>query len=78
MAFMIRCSVSGGVTGFRTSRLKQDGVEARFDSRDEAERVAASCRRSVARNATARFVYEVIEVDDVELEVEVGDDEEDL
>jgi hypothetical protein len=35
--FKVRCSVSGGVTGYREAYLKKDGKEVEFSSREEAE-----------------------------------------
>lgn len=36
MSFVIRCSVSGGVTGNRSSVLKHDGVVLSYETREEA------------------------------------------
>jgi hypothetical protein len=56
-AWIIRCRVSGGVTGTRESILKRDGVIATFD---EAEARAEAARLHAQANgphATARFAY---------------------
>jgi hypothetical protein len=35
--FVIECEVSGGVTGYRRSVVKRDGVAVAFDSREAAQ-----------------------------------------
>lgn len=36
--FVIRCTVSGGVTGYRTNELKKDGKVMEFETCEEAIR----------------------------------------
>ena len=60
--YIIRCRVSGGVTGTRESVVKgKDGNVVRFATREEAEQKAAEYRRSVGRYSTADFRYWVDE-----------------
>jgi len=65
MKYRIRCRVSGGVTGTREAWLKgKDGQEARYDTREEAEREAADLNRTMNHlYSTASFRYTVCETD---------------
>lgn len=51
------CEVSGGVTGHREAWLKVNGEEVEYDTQDEAETAAATCRENVRGNTRATFHY---------------------
>ena len=54
--FIIACSVSGGVTGYRESTVKgKDGAVKFFATRDEAETEAARLRDTMGKNSPATF-----------------------
>lgn len=55
--WVIFCSVSGGVTGLRTSYAKEGGKIERFATRTQAEARASEYRQMMAKNATAIFTY---------------------
>jgi hypothetical protein len=60
--FLIRCTVSGGITGSRSAYLKVNGEVAAFATREAAEAEAARCRTLVRNNTSgARFTYAVEE-----------------
>jgi hypothetical protein len=69
MTYQIRCEVSGGVTGHRVGLLKKRNGEIRiFDTRSEAEQVAASLTETMngpkaiaAVALKAKFSYTVEE-----------------
>ena len=61
--YVIRCRVSGGVTGTRESLLKRDGVVRMFDDRAEAEAVARELNAKMNDiRAVARYWYGVVEI----------------
>lgn len=61
--FYIMCQVSGGVTGFRQSPMKKDGVVQYFDKREDAEKVAEYNNKKMNhQHSTADFRYWVEEV----------------
>lgn len=65
MPFQIGCSVSGGVTGSRTSFVKsKNGRTEKFGTREEAEGVASKYRETMGRNSAAQFHYWVDEIDE--------------
>ena len=57
--FVIRCRVSGGVTGTRESLLKRDGNIMIFASRAEADAAATHLRATMGRYSRATFSYTV-------------------
>jgi hypothetical protein len=61
--FVIRCRVSGGVTGTRESLLKANGSIRSFTTRAEAEAVAADLRATMGRGSMASFSYTVEQAD---------------
>jgi hypothetical protein len=64
MEYLIECSVSGGVTGSRTSLLKNgDGAVQVFNARDVAETEATRLRSTMGRHSAATFAYTVVERD---------------
>ena len=59
-AWVIRCRVSGGVTGTREALAKgTDGKVQIFPTREAAEAVAATYRGSMGRHSLASFSYTV-------------------
>jgi hypothetical protein len=61
--FLIMCQVSGGVTGFRQSPLKEDGQVRYFDTREEADTRAAHLNKEMNNvHSVADFKYWVEEV----------------
>jgi len=62
MRFLIHCSVSGGVTGHRTSILKSGDKIREFTSREDAQKVADELTTSGNNpRATCTFNYWVVE-----------------
>jgi hypothetical protein len=59
--WVIRCRVSGGVTGTREALLKKDGVVQVFTNRALAESRAADLRKNMGRNSLTCFSYTVEE-----------------
>lgn len=57
--FFVRCTVSGGVTGHRSSLLKRNGVVVEFSSREAARAEANACMAAVSPHSTATFNYTV-------------------
>lgn len=59
--FGVWCEVSGGVTGFRQSWMKSDGVIRRFATREEAQAVVDAMQSRTRGNPhrTANFSYTV-------------------
>jgi hypothetical protein len=65
--YKIRCTVSGGVTGYRSSILKTaSGAVREFETRKDAEAVAKRLNEQMNHaNSVASFSY-AVEVDDDE------------
>ena len=60
--FLIKCRVSGGVTGTRESQLKAHGVPVVFHTRQDAEDRAKQLRQQMNNeHAVAYFEYWVEE-----------------
>lgn len=57
MKYNIRCRVSGGVTGTRTSKLKQDGNVQEFETLEIAQAECDKLLAGVSRHAVATFEY---------------------
>jgi hypothetical protein len=56
--WVIRCSVSGGLTGNRTSYLKEDGIVTVFQTEDAARAEAAQLNNYMNWNSNGvRFTY---------------------
>lgn len=63
MKYRIHCVVSGGVTGYRESWLKQGGVIYEVASKAAAITHAAHLNKEAnGPHATARFSYTVVEM----------------
>ena len=65
--FMVRCRVSGGLTGTRESWLKSNGETMVFPDYDSAEAKATECRANhsgeyLGTRPRPRFAYWVVEV----------------
>jgi len=59
--YVIKCRVSGGVTGTRESYLKENGEVQTFTDKTEAELVAAGLQMSMNRGpGLAVFHYEAV------------------
>lgn len=64
--FGIWCTVSGGITGHRTSWLKIEGQVQEYASFQEADAIAADLeRRANSQNAVANFRYQPRPLDTV-------------
>jgi hypothetical protein len=62
--YAVRATVSGGVTGYRSSLCKdKDGRIMVFETREEASRKAAHCHSLIGRNSAATFHYSPEETD---------------
>ena len=61
MKYVIRCRVSGGVTGTRESTVKLDGEVRTFDTKEQAETEAARLNKEMNRNSAGYFQYWVEE-----------------
>jgi hypothetical protein len=59
--YVIHCSVSGGVTGYREAVLKKNGEVLYFTDRAEAEEEAKRLRQNMGRTSLASFRYVVEE-----------------
>lgn len=60
--YRVYCAVSGGVTGFRESYLRDESGELRFPTYDQAEAVASHLRATMGRNSPATFYYSAEEI----------------
>lgn len=60
MSYVIKCRVSGGVTGTREGYYRSDGQIIEFDTLEEAQWYADHMNRQANdQYATAKFSYEV-------------------
>ena len=60
--FNVMCEVSGGITGYRSSLLRNDDGVVVFETRQEAEDKAKELRRSMNTSYTGpRFNYTAVE-----------------
>jgi hypothetical protein len=62
--YNIKCTVSGGVTGYRTALLKSNGKVRVFDTYEEALAVCSNLLENVSANATASFSYVPVPVEE--------------
>jgi hypothetical protein len=61
--YNIKCTVSGGVTGYRTSLLKSNGVVKVFETREQAQAEANRLNASMNNaHSVASFSYVVVPV----------------
>jgi hypothetical protein len=61
MKYVIRCRVSGGVTGTRGSTVKLNAEVRTFDTKEQAETEAARLNKEMNRNSAGCFQYWVEE-----------------
>jgi hypothetical protein len=61
MTYVIRCRVSGGVTGTRESTVKLNGEVRTFDTKEQAETEAARLNKEMNSNSAGYFRYWVEE-----------------
>ena len=59
--FKIYCEVWGGVTGYRTGHLTENGQEREFDTRAEAEELAEDLNAKSNRSTGTAYRYSVVE-----------------
>jgi hypothetical protein len=57
MKFVVRCSVSGGYTGYNKGTYKKNGVVQFFNTEEEADRKAKELLAMVSPHAIATFKY---------------------
>ena len=63
MAYQIQCQVSGGITGFRESMLKENKMVYETESYDEATEKADRIEKKMNSGyGSASFSYTVVEV----------------
>jgi len=61
MKYVIKCRVSGGVTGTCESTVKLNGEVRTFDTKEQAETEAARWNKEMNRNSAGYFQYWVEE-----------------
>ncbi len=61
MRYNVQCTVSGGVTGYRTGLLKSNGEIQFFDTIELAQAECTRLLANVSRYATAHFSYVPVE-----------------
>ena len=61
MTYVIRCRVSGGVTGTCESTVKLNGEVRTFDTKEQAETEAARLNKEMNSNSAGYFRYWVEE-----------------
>ena len=57
MKYVIKCRVSGGVTGTCESTVKLNGEVRTFDTKEQAETEAARLNKEMNRISAGRFQY---------------------
>jgi hypothetical protein len=57
MKYVIKCRVSGGVTGTRESTVKLNGEVRTFDTMEEAEAEVAQLKEEMYKHSVACFQY---------------------
>lgn len=61
--YIVRCAVSGGVTGSRESILKANGVVRYFETPEEAAAEASRLNAARSNSYSASFRYWAVEIE---------------